>query len=88
VVSADHDDRHVEVGELVQGPVEQAHRVQARDGPVVDVAGHEDRVNPFSAGCVAEMVEEGGLGGYQVFSVEPAAQVPVRSVQKPHEHRP
>ncbi|BFO23168.1 hypothetical protein SHKM778_95560 (plasmid) [Streptomyces sp. KM77-8] len=87
VVAADHDDRHAEVGELVQGAIEQAHGVKAGDGTVVDVAGHEDRVDGLGAGCGDHVVEEGFLGGDQVFSVEPAAQVPVRSVQKPHEHR-
>lgn len=88
VVAADHDDRHVEVGELVQGAVEEAYGVEAGDGSVVDVACHEDRVNVLGSGGVDQVVEEGALGGDQVFCVEPAAQVPVRSVQKPHECRP
>ncbi len=84
VVSADHDGWYAEVGHLVQALAEQAYRVQAGDGPVVDVSGDEQGVDLLVAGSVADVIKDFTLGVDQVFSVEPAAQVPVRSMQKPH----
>ncbi len=67
VVSADHDDRCVQVGKLVQSVVEQAYGVEAGDGPVVDVSGYQDGVDVLGSRRVDQMVEENALGGYQVF---------------------
>lgn len=88
VIAADHDDRQVEAGQLIQGIVEQAHSVQAGDGTVIDVPCYQDRLNLLISCRVVHVCKEGILGVDQVCLVEPAAQVPVRGVQEPHGHRP
>lgn len=88
MVAADHDDGDTQVGELAQRAVEEAHGIQAGNGTVIDVSGHEDGVDVPIAGRVVDVGEEGALRVDQVGLVEPAPQVPVRGVQEPHEHRP
>ena len=45
VVPGDHDRRHAEVGEPVQGVVEELDGGQRRHRPVVHVTGHDHRVD-------------------------------------------
>lgn len=88
VIPTDHDRGYAEVGELLQCVTEQPHRVQARNGPVVDVARYQQRIDVFGSGCGANVVDDLALNIGQIFPVEPAAQMPVRGVQEPHAHRP
>lgn len=88
VVPADHDRGNVQVREFVQGPVEQARCVQTGNGAVVDVARDEQSVDLLGAGGGADVGQDFALMVDQVFPVEPAAQMPVRGVQEPHDARP
>ncbi len=87
MVPADHDRGDAEVGELLQRVAEQPYRVQAGNGPVVDVARDQQSVDLFGAGGCADMSQNLALTADQVFPVEPTAQMPVRSVQEPHDAR-
>ena len=84
VVAADDDDRHPQVGEAAERLVQQGHRLDRRDGSVVDVAGHHHGVDAGVGGHLDQVVDEGGLGVEQALAVQRAAQVPVGGVEEPH----
>ena len=80
-------DHHLGTGvhQSQQGIGEQPHRVRRREGPVVDVACDEDRVDALRTDDVDQMVEEAALGTEQPGTVERPSQVPVGGVQQPHD---
>jgi hypothetical protein len=67
-----------------QRVVQQPHRVDRGQRPVVHVARHHDQVDPLVADDLHQVVEEGGLGVEQVDAVQPPAQVPVGGVEDAH----
>lgn len=88
VVSGDHHRRHAEVGEPVQGVVEQLDRGQRRHGPVVHVPRHDHRVHGVLPHGGDEVTDELGLGPEHVDPVERAAEMPVGRVQNPQRGAP
>ncbi|CAM5308125.1 hypothetical protein SAURM35S_06818 [Streptomyces aurantiogriseus] len=87
VVPGDHHCRHAQLGEPVQGVVEQLDGGQRRHRPVVHIARHDHRVHLALTHGGAEMADELGLGTEHVHPVERPAEMPVGSVQKPHDPR-
>lgn len=87
VVAGDHDRGHAEVGQPVQGVVEELDGGERRDGTVVHVSRDDHGVRLAFAGGVDEMADEPGLGVEHVHPVERPAQMPVGSVQEPHDPR-
>ncbi len=84
VVAAGDDDLRPGVEQPVEGVVEQAHGVDRRERPVVHVAGHDHRLDGLGPDHLDQVVEEPGLRGEQVDTVEGTTEVPVRGVQQPH----
>ncbi len=84
VVAADQD--HPGAGRAQPGErvLVKRHRVNRRDGPVVDVARHEHGVHPRGPRRLDEVVEERGLCLPQVETVQRPPEVPVRGMQEPH----
>lgn len=87
VVAGDHHRRHAQVGEAVQGIVEQLHRGERRHGTVVHVSRHDQRVDGVLAHGRHEVADELGLGAEHADPVERPAEVPVGSVQQSHDPR-
>ncbi len=81
VVAADHDQRDLQGGEFLQGPVEEVDGVEGRNGPVEHVARDGDGVDVVLADGVQEESEEGTLLVDERYAVELAAEVPVGGVQ-------
>src|SRR5690606_37773248 len=77
VVAGDHHRRHTEVGQPVQGVVEQFDRGERRHGPVVHVAGDDHRVDGALAHGRDQVADEVGLGAEHADPVEGPAEVPV-----------
>ena len=63
---------------------EQLDRLDRRDGPVVEVAGHEDDVDRLGAHHVDQEVDERGLALEERLAVQRAAEMPVAGVEDPH----
>ena len=88
VVAGDHHRGHAEVGEPVQGVVEQLDGGERRHGPVVDVARDEHRVDL----ALARPWRRGGRGrrawaSSRLTRWKRPAQMPVGRVQKSHDPR-
>ncbi len=77
VVAADHDDLGGCLAQPDKGLLAQRHRVNGRDGAVVDVAGDQHGVHPFGSRRLRQMVEERGLRVAQVGPVQRPSEVPV-----------
>ncbi len=84
VVAAGEDDGGARAGQPGQDLVEQGHDLDAGQGPVVDVTGHDDRVDPLAPDDLDQVVEDRGLRLEQPDPMERAAQVPVGGVEDPH----
>ena len=83
VVAGDRNDG-ADLAEPRQRVVGKADRVDRRQGPVVEVAGHEDRVDRLVARDVRQVLHHSRLRVEQRLAVERATQVPVGSVQEAH----
>ena len=84
MVAGGDDDLCTGVNDPLQGLREQGDGVGGGVGPVVDIAGHQDRLNPLRAHDLHQVVEVVRLRTKQSDTVERASQVPVRGVQQPH----
>ncbi len=71
-------------GEPGERLVEQRDGVGRRDGPVVDVAGHEHRIDAPLDGGLDEPAQEGALVLEHRLAVQRSAQMPVGGVQESH----
>ena len=69
-------------------PLEELDRLDRRHAPVVDVAGHEHRIDRHAVGRVldelADALEHSRLRLVEVHAVERAPEVPVGGVEQPH----
>lgn len=66
---------------------EHTHGVRGRQRPVVDIARHEDGLDPLRADQIDEEFDELHLGTKQPHLVERAPQVPVGGVNDAHPAR-
>ena len=80
VVAAGQDDRDAVGGQRGEGGVQHLHRVQGRDGPVVDVTGHDDGVGAVGDRLVVQPGQELPLVLQQALAVQGAPEMPVRGV--------
>ena len=88
MVAADHDQRHLKVGQFSQDPVEQVDRVQRRDSTIENVARNGHCLDALLAHRVQQMFEEGALLREEGHAMQLTAEMPVRSVQDPHKRTP
>ena len=70
-----------QVSEAVQLPVQHAYRTDRRQGPVVNIAGHDQDVDFASFDFTGEPVKEMLMQAGQVATVELAAEMPVGGVE-------
>ena len=84
VVAAGQDHLGTRGAQAHQRVVQQGHRVDGGQRPVVDIAGHQHDVDPLGRHDLDQVVQEASLGIVQPDPVEGPPQVPVRGVDQPH----
>ena len=85
VVASCGDDDRTCAADRLEAPVAHQHGVRAGYRAVVDVPRHDHDVDTLRRNQIRDGRQRGSLIGEQIDTVEGAADVPVRSVQDPHD---
>ncbi|GAA5217643.1 hypothetical protein GCM10023323_75440 [Streptomyces thinghirensis] len=73
MVAANHDQRDLKTGELLENPFELVDRIKRRDGTVENITCNDHGLNLFSLHRVQQMLQEGTLLVHEEDSVQLSA---------------